>query len=89
MQKPPSSGFHFTVGTSITGFFGLFTWNKQLLYHEQLRATAHQLTEHRTQGLASRQKTEAAGHKASLPATHMLYCKCKPEGKSRFSLLME
>ena len=55
-SKPPS--FHFTVGISITGFFGLFTWNKQLLCHEQLRATAHQLIEHRTQGMASRKKRD-------------------------------
>jgi hypothetical protein len=33
----------------------LFTWNKQLLCHEQLRATAHQLIEHCTKGMASRE----------------------------------
>jgi hypothetical protein len=52
MSKPPS--FHFTLGISITGFFGLFTWNKQLICHEQLRATAHQLIEHCTKGMAYR-----------------------------------
>jgi hypothetical protein len=35
-------------------FFGLFPWNKQLLCHEQQRATAHQLIEHCTKGMASR-----------------------------------
>jgi hypothetical protein len=62
-SKPPSC--HFTVGISITGFFGLFTWNKQLLCHEQLRATAHQLIEHRTQGMARWPLAKASGHGAS------------------------
>jgi hypothetical protein len=44
----------------------LFTWNKQLLCHEQLRATAHQLIEHCTQGMAAR-KSDGHGASASHP----------------------
>jgi hypothetical protein len=53
-SKPPS--FNFTVGISITGFSGSFTWNKQLPLKEQLRGTAHQLIEHGAKGLGMHKK---------------------------------
>ena len=70
-SKPPS--FHFTVGISITGFLACSLRTNNCT--KQLRATAHQLIEHRIQGNDARQNERSFPHQpASNQKTYTNNC---------------